>query len=930
MASNLLPEALRRTRKQLRETFPLISAAIGAPEAALTVGTALPAMAGTGLGVGSGMLAQALRGERPAADAATETTEEGIGRFTYQPRLLESQRLLEQLGDLTEPVDRGMRAVGGGAGKVAGFLGAPEGMQHAISAGVYGGLNLLDPEHLAPGLAAVKALRGAGALSRSARTAPVPSRFGQSGAWSHGDLADTPGDFGFRSPTLEAFTRLKPAEQSRLSGPQLRKALVREGAKKEELTEMGLDDVLASVEPVNVAEVRQLAEGNQPDIRFNTNRTSGATLDDDAIEEAAREAAYEDPDLTYPHTVYRGTGRHREEIDTYDSEDAADRAVEEMKASDIESETEYYRDNIKDYLSEEEIAAMDESEIDAWAEERATSLVEENNEYNVGVDTDADPVNLDSLLEWHSNRIRENPEEYGLAGQVNAPKYGEYTLEGDSSNPSYSVSVGRLEDSARFGFGKGGREAVYQLPEESAVRRIELLRRSRRDADPELARYARESNYGHFDYGRNQMFHTRETDMAAPEWGSVQEGVGPLPEASQLRDYNRNPIEAPDVAQPLRSVEEGQSDWYQAGRKAGWATPEDFAKKNIGTQESEMVRIQALRESALSEVPTLMGMQPVAPMVEALRRNAAMDPEALTVTEQRVMQSLQEFERVAASEEPADFGTRLAAASNLVTALRRLAPLESPAHAILSQAENQLEQLPHISSSPYGKAIRSGPMRETKQYTALLMADALRRAVLEGQQYISYTPGDVHTKRYGTQSMYLAPSADNPREFLYEARPFKPGTGPDAPSSMEQMQAHADRLLHPEAQADLSRNKLSLDDPELDKRLTSIVEASLGYGGHDYADPAAFYKSRAAAVRKLMESAAAGPRAAHVYAPRAKGNDDAYDIVPKLLSEMLRRSGAPKLEFKPYGRKFDEGEPQAAELMPEHARAVKRGLMLPY
>ena len=451
----------------------------GLPEAGLTVGTSLLGQTGAGLGTLAGMTADVLRkipdpgtfkraigGEglkayAPDVEAASEVIPDVAERFTYAPREEGGGEVLRGLETVSEPLEKGSQYV------------AEHGADTPLGqAAIYTGLNMLDPEMLLPAKATVQALRGAQRVARTpGASAPVtlkggPGSMGQAGAWAPGDIADVPGEFAFRSPTVEAFNKLKPQEQKSVSGKQLMKALTREGASKEELQWMGLDEVLNTDEVLNVADVKQLAEANQPNIEHVQMRAKegGGELDDEAVSEKARSMAWESDDLEYPFVARQRTGtRGRWEVlDTFDSQRDADRWIQRYREEYAESEKENLLSDIESHFTEEELADMDDDAREKWAESAAKENAEtfdlEDMGIEVGQDTDSDPTNIDDLQEQYEREIRDNPEEYGLEGAGEGkPSWGEHTVGGVGDQPeaAYTAAGARLRSEARFGRGAG-------------------------------------------------------------------------------------------------------------------------------------------------------------------------------------------------------------------------------------------------------------------------------------------------------------------------------------------------------------------------------------------------------------------------------------------------------------------------------------------
>ena len=895
-------------------------------ENAATLGSGLVAQAGTGLGTLAGMARSKLKGEPIDQEAAVEGIGENVERFTYQPRTEGGRELQRGLGAVMEPIDRGMKAVGQGAANVTG--------SPAVGAGVYTALNVLDPELLAPGAAKIAVLRGASNIARRGAETAVPMSEalrnvpkGQRGAYSLEDLSAVEGEYEFQSPTLGAFDKLKKQEQ-KVPGKQLMKALVREGAKPDEMKWMGLDELLNTDEVLDAGEVANIAKMNQPKFEHVTQR--GGTPDESEISEKARELAWDDSDLEYPeqHVVYRGSGRHREELGRYDSPREAREAIKDMKDSDIEAETEHYLENIGEYFDEDQLAEMSDADKQQWAEEAAQSSVEDNSDYNIEseVDTDSEPSNLDDLTEYYENQIRENPSEYGLEG--GKPDYGEYTVgeRGSDEEGNYTVNALKLKREERYGKNSMG---TYEAPGISKELKAEMARRLRRDARPGAAEHRRNADYSHYkDLGKNQIFFTRETDRPAPAWGSVRKGIGNTTENELMGPEDTNVLgTGVQSVNPMRTVEEAQSDWYQKGRKAGWDVP--GAQEERAAKSSELdARSELMRKQALGEIDTALENPHIKRVIEDAQHQVALGDDADNFSSaENLLQKLETYRQVVANPE-SDFGERLSAANNVMGGVYRHAPSGSEGETLSSQLRNALGNLPG-SHAPDVPLVPEGPLSETKQYMQMAAADALRRAVMEGQQYIAFTPGQVHTKRWGTDSVQWAVDPNDPMEVRLGSKDLtREGEATDDPLAAQQ--AGAEKLLNADeymAQNGGTRPKtLRLDDPSFDKQLRDYVEQRLSYGVHEHAFPSEVFAKRTAQLKKAILAAAekGGGTAGHM-SPRAEGFAKAYPPIEEYYSKLLRKLGST--------RKIEDvipGELRGFEIDPEVAQAVKRGLPIPY
>jgi hypothetical protein len=980
--------------------------ALGLPEAAMTVGTGLVSQLGTGLGTAAGMVADTLRNgisggvdrsgnpvmrvRQPDIDSAAETIGDNSERFTYQPKTEGGQGALRGVGEVMAPLDEAMKE---GGQRVSQATGSP-----LAGALTYGGLNFLGPEHGAPVVAALRGSKAlTGLIERAGASRGIAStgrRARQSGAWVPGDIAETPGDFSMRSPTVDAFTRLKPQEQVKLPGRQLMKALQREGAKKEELTWMGLDKVLDTDEPLAVADVKRLAESNAPKIEHVQARAGedGGELDDDKVHEAVSEAVSNDDDLRYPVTLqHRAPGTRRYETydqapGNFDSHDEAMDWLDEHKKELVEHETNYYLENIGEHFDEEQLAEMSDEQKQEWAESAAESSVgDQLGEFETENDYDSGAINEEELRDYHEQRIRENPADYGLEGTADAPDYGEYTVgqHGREPEANYTVATGKLAGESRFGrnmgepsflephtraeraeanarnpdFIEGARgnpdmEAALAkdlqdsqaqlslLPEEakSKAYQREALRRGQVAEDPNASKYRSQSNLSHYrDMGKNQMYFTRETHRPAPDWGTVQRGVGRVDETGLGTNEGAALPESNDD-NPLAFLEEAQSDWYQKGRKTGWADP-----KGIGEIEKQKVdreaQLGAFKQQAVGELSNLWTNPHVAEVIK--HGIAAEGKDSYLASKLKEWADLQPGGELVGQVEPSELqDARLRAGRAVLREIGPYAYENPPAQQLIEQTAQGLSQMENMSSIPGTEDLTpTGPMRETPQYTQLAMADALRRAVQEGKQYFGWTPPDVHAHRWGTESMQYAPSAENPR--MMRARFGTRRLEQDPGTMLEKLQGRADELLGDDVPSEM----FNLDDPNIDKLLHEAVEANLDYGMSDYPDPNAQRAKRAAGIKKDMERLSQrmtteGPlpdegtiprRAATHNSPRAYGYESAYGPMEKHIIDILRRSGVKPPQIRDIPMRGDRGQPMRGfEIDPDLARAAKRGFILPY
>lgn len=921
MAANPQEPWFNENRQQLLSDLLRNSRPSALAENAATLGTSLVAQAGTGLGTLAGMARSKLKGEPINQEAAAEGIGENVERFTYQPRTEGGKELQRGLGEVLTPLDTGMQAVGQGA---ANLTGSP-----AVGAGVYTALNVLDPQMLAPGAIKAAALRGAGRMATEAAKTAVPMSEalrnvpkGQRGAYTLEDLAAVEGEYEFRSPTLEAFGKLKKQEQ-RVPGKQLLKALQREGAKPDELKWAGLDKLLDTDEVVDAAEVRAIADANVPQIGFETkggrpepeipdpneppvprwvNPYEGKqSLDDlmeadsdieEAFNEAVQERVNEDSDLEYPetYTVYRGGGRNRDVLETFDNERDAERYIEQYKDDQVESETEYYLENIDEYFDEDQLAEMTEGQKQSWAEENARQSVEDSDELKIESETDYDsePTNRDEIEAYWEREIRSDPENYlnlpegvelapprevqqreerrwyqnqGIdpdtmmrtSPRREVPDYGEYTVGGNRSEgrdvlggrgENYGVTLANVLREGRYGRGQNVQEMMGDLSVSGTpLASREAARISEREALPDIeaARGPYASRGSH--YGEN-ILHTRETDRPAPSWGTTQV------------DAFGNPL-------PMRLVEEMQSDPYQRGRKIGFIEPEKISE----LRTNEKARVEAFQRESMSGLPMILSEPAIDELVQAALKEKPAGA---------VAGGLQRWKELKEANAPLD--QQVEAAANFFRELYYYAPGGHPGESRAMEVRQSLENLPTMSESPFDKQIPQGPFMETDQYTALAVRDALRRAIRQGQQYIAFTPGEVHARRYGSDSLQWGPGS-HPGERVYTTMSYgSEGRGP-INERVKQLK---------EGTKDIYGETINLEDPDAVDQMQKIVRQNLDYGMHEYPDPDVQRRKRAEALVKTLREKPSGD-----YTPREFGFSDVYDRrVKKQLQAALREAGS--------------------------------------
>lgn len=912
-------------------------------ELAMTLGTSMVDMAGKGLGTMAGMARDRWQGREPDFAAASE----GVmpDQFTYQPRTPQAQALMGEVGKVMEPIERGMQWAGE---KTTDVTGSP-----AAGAAVYTALNVVDPQMLVPAAAKAAALRGAQNIARSAKFEPVSSAgIGgkQRGAWSPGDIADVEGDFTMRSTVEDALGKLKPQEQ-KAKGKQMLAVLKKYGAKEEELRWSGLNKILESDAPVTADEIRSHMAEFGPEIgteRYGASAPgaeSKPTYDEYQIEDKAREAVYDSGELQYPYRVTvdgESIGR-----DGYATKAEAEEALESWKEDMRESEAEYYKENISEYLSDEVLSAMDEAEIDEWAQDRANSLIDENYSYDIDVDYDAEPANFDDLYEYYLEEVRTDPESYGIDSEGGGSgKWHEYVIEGPegAKGENYGETMLTLTREGNYGRGLRGIDtentpANFDQYTPFQKARLEALRTMMNDEDISAAR-APWTYTMHFP-DENPLVYTRESDWPKPP-GAETPGS-------------------------MRMIEELQSDAAQNARKKGLFSPEEAKVARAQLEKTIGPKLDDMRTRWLESVNAV----PESELVRYYTRKQGSAPD-------NPMQQFRSDLNELLGDPDKSPTVKMVEARDMMNELYYAAEtseVEQLARNLQSEAYQLQEGL---TGGERGQKVPEMPfIKDTKKATQLALQQAIADAVRRGDQYVGVSPGYVHApERWGsedlswwTPEMSVLPGQEAPQVRQVAAR-----SGSYDKLRGEGWKQTVDALRRGEDVESYSGPRviqLDLADPQARDQLRSLVESKLGYEASQYADPEQFITDRANKIFEGMLKEAEGQ-----YSPRTHGMTEFYDkMVPSVLAKVLKEAGstgsgrgvqrfAEAPEGYGYGvgyRKNARGEWEAfevdgvsaedviekartdpenyryepprmhyVEIDPELARAAKQGFRLPY
>jgi hypothetical protein len=623
---------------------------------------------------------------------------------------------------------------------------------------------------------------------------------------------------------------------------------------------------------------------------------------EDAVNEAISERISEDSDLEYPetYTVYSGRGRGRDTLESFDNERDAERYVEQHKDDQIESETDYYLENIGEHIDEDALAEMTDEQKQTWAEEMARTSVEDSNELTIESETDYDAgaTNEDSLREYWTEQVHDNPEDYGIdpadyelegfappertqrrerrrwyqnqgidpdtmepsqSGQRAMPSYGEYTVGGSASEgknvlggvgKNYGVTLANVLREGRYGRGQDIAQNLGDLSTSGTpLARREAERIAKREALPDIETARGEFSGRGTHYGEN-IVHTRETDRAAPEWGTTQ-------------------VDAYGNPNPMRLIEEIQSDPYQRGRKAGWVDPEKMQE----FKTNEAARVEAFQREALQGLPLALR----APEFEEFLTKAQASTHA---GHTRAITAYEHWNQMRETNAP--LSVQREAAEDFFNEVYLNAPDGSTVESKARDIRQSLRDLPNMGSSPFDKMIPEGPFTDTDQYTALGIREALMRGVRQGQQYFGFTPGEVHARRYGSESLQWGPGGKPSERRLTAMSYDEKGKGP-INERVKQLSTAG-----PHDSMSNSLPILDLDSPDAAQQMKGIVQSNLDYGMHEYPDPDVQRTKRAEALIAKLRKEPSGE-----YTPREFGFSDVYDRrVKKQLQAALREAGS--------------------------------------
>ena len=747
----------------------------------------------------------------------------------------------------------------------------------AVGAAVYAGLNVLDPELLAPAAAKVAALRGASRVARGATFDPVSSGgIGgkQRGAWSPGDIADVEGDFTMRSTVEDALGKLKPQEQ-RARGKQMLQVLKKYGAKEEDLRWSGLNDALASDVPVTVDELRaHMAEfGTQvtPKYRGNSAPTveKGAeAIDPEAMREKIDELVRNDSDLEYPQQYHvRNTDHGNDVLESFGSEREAERYIERYRDDLAESETDYYLENIGEHMDEEQLAAMSDEEKQTWAEEMARESADNTSlEIESESDYDADPSNYDDLYEYYQREVERNPQDYDLSGSGSgeAAKWDQYVIEGPNSEKgsNYGETISTLTREGRYGRGVPFDEnnTPANLDQMSPFQRARYDALKAAKTDPLSQKATEDYRYTTHFPERNPLVYTRESDMPKP------------PEF--------------DTEGSMRVVEELQSDWGQIGRKKGILDVEGErgqAAKRADKQKSEgMANIQSTM--------ALFDRMPESEQTAVAQRHGVADVDEFRSFIQRQFEEGNVGQLTAVAENFA----------NNVYYVTAVPEIETAAIALRRTAER-------LTSSSDQKKLPPAPfIGDAKKFAQLGLQQAIADAVRRGDQYVGVSPGYVHApERWGSEDFSWwtdeQAAAPDPNQIdmldgttptpVSTKRKFAARSGDYDKTRGEKWKATVRALRRGEDAGGYdtpTTGEIDLNSPDAASQLEDVVRQKLGYEASNYADPEQFIKDRTAKILESMRKEQEGQ-----YSPRAHGMNEFYDkISTGVLEKILKEAGS--------------------------------------
>ena len=862
MATDPLDPRLLRSENRKQLVLDILRNTKEAPEALFTIGSGLVDMAGTGLGTLAGMAKQKLAGENVNLDAATEGLQEG--KFTYQPRTEGAQEFLRGLETVTSPLEKGAQWAGQ---KTTDVTGSP-----AAGAAVYTALNVVDPQLLAPAAVKIGAVRGAAKVARDAAKNAVPMNEalkgvpkGQRGAYTMEDLSGTEGDFQMRSTVEEALSKLKPQE-AKGKGKQMLKVLEKYGARKGELEWTGLTDLLSQDMPVTADDIRAHLTDFGVKVEPSRYGKSGPpqpplALNEDAVRMAAAHQAEYSGELDYPYRIFRG----EEDIGTANSYREAVAELARLQNEFIEEQKKIYLENASDYLSPAELATHDDfGTLEAWAKEKANNDVYRHN-WDYAVNYELPATNYDEVLARYMDRVRADPETYGLGRSTPRAKWKQYDIEspGGVSGDDYGETVLRLTREGKYG--RGVTVDPNISPEEYATlspfkkAQYDALRRTK--ADPMTASATRDYRFTTHFPDTNPLSFTRDATWPKPPGGAT-EGT-------------------------TRAVIESQSDWGQTGRKYSQRNREGVERMGFFSPE----KMREKTAKALADAPQqyaeyatrtrdLIGQLGEDELKDVAKRMGHNDPEEF-------LARFKEIEEAQLANPTMDFADYISQVAQNIYYTTFSPRIENAALALQSESNNYRAKLSGNGSEPW---VPPAPfVEDTKKWTKLNLQQAIADAVQRNDQYIAVSPGYSHApERWGSEDFSFWTDPAEPTKRKYAVRPNLKEEGTRGEEWKQTVRALRRGDTSSVGHAGLGTGEIDLNDPNALKQMIDVVARNLNYEASGYADPQQFIEDRAAKILETMRKEQEGQ-----YSPRVHGMNDYYNnITASVLNDILKDAGS--------------------------------------
>jgi hypothetical protein len=753
------------------------------------------------------------------------------------------------LGTVTAPLEKGAQWAGQ---KTTDITGSP-----AAGAAVYTGLNVFDPEMLAPGAAKVAALRGASRIAREGARDAVPMSEalshipkGQRGAYTQEDIAGvTPGPL-YASTVVKATAKLKPQEARGVPGKQMLQALIRSGAKKEEVLWSGLDKFLDTDEKITPQDVTEFMHAAGPDVA-----------------QVARGRYAERQELSPWGTDAKNTPQHDPDMVK------ADHELWDMVNSEMPEEYDQryiVRDQDGDYINEFD----NEEDAQAYIDED-----EDRADYYVDEDTQDTPNNQDD----RDARFAELRDEYidpdDLAIKPNpSPKFTQTGVQ--------DTSPDHPQDTRKY-----------------AELQTILTREGRYGRGNPVDAYGARMKAKYGDMWSTQMTPT-ETRAMAQLQALVDErdpkAVKPWEYASHFPEKNVLSFtqlqERTHAGQPAISVESNQSDWAQKGAKEGYYDP-DLGKRNAAKlaelegpewRDVPYENYRKLYDEAIALDPSVAphgSTKAYYDYINDIRsgNGSGHNPFNTYTMMQYIPAGMQEL------IDALTYRARRAGSPDMRAALEAKAQEVSAARDAIEQKKAEFEAAKRTLESSGGTVPR--PWEQGKQWARMELLSALRHAVSKGAQYLTVTPGNVQSPHIWPEDTAYSYQRDPSGRHVNIAH-VQTGYDRDKTGGLMLRARGAEQLANngPDQTFPLLYEGMPEDERNAALMQRERVIRSLA-GKRDIPYTTADEKAKAAAIlTKQLEAATDEPA---YFGAREFGMRGHYDTnVPSALRDILKEAGS--------------------------------------